>query len=144
MFICKSCHVEADTSIKSHQHQKQCPICYRESIKAHRVKNVAVTMFNAAKRRAKIKGIDFSISVKDIVIPSHCPVLGTPLTPGVTHTDHDNSPSLDRLDNTKGYIDSNVNVISYRANSIKNLATLDELRKILQWMKDTAAIAKND
>ena len=39
----------------------------------------------------------------------------------------DNSPSLDRIDSSKGYTPDNVWVISRRANIIKHDATLEEL-----------------
>lgn len=38
------------------------------------------------------------------------------------------SPSLDHIEPEKGYVRGNVWVISYRANMIKNNATIDELQ----------------
>jgi hypothetical protein len=40
----------------------------------------------------------------------------------------DRSPSLDRVDNSKGYTKDNVWVISQLANKMKNNASLDQLR----------------
>jgi len=84
-----------------------------------------------AKKNAKAFGREFTLELMDIVIPSQCPVLGMPLVLSHKHV-KDDSPSLDRLDSTKGYIKGNVWVISQRANRIKNDATLDELRKLVQ------------
>lgn len=54
-----------------------------------------------AKMRAKENNLNFTIELSDIIIPKICPVLDIPLfiTPGKRT---DNSPSLDRADNTKG------------------------------------------
>jgi hypothetical protein len=41
-----------------------------------------------------------------------------------------NSPSLDRIDPSKGYVKGNVWIVSHRGNTIKNDATHDELKAI--------------
>jgi hypothetical protein len=87
-------------------------------------------MYRRAKRRAAERGVKFSIEVSDIHIPKLCPVFGTPLYKG-TASDKDNSPSLDRIDPSLGYEPGNVWVISYRANRIKNNATLTELKSLV-------------
>ncbi|TXH09432.1 MAG: hypothetical protein E6R03_16805 [Hyphomicrobiaceae bacterium] len=78
-------------------------------------------LYNAAKNRAAQKGREFSIELSDIVIPKVCPVLGTPMV----------SPSLDRIDSRKGYVKGNVRVISKRANTLKNDATVAEMKLVL-------------
>ena len=51
-----------------------------------------------------------------------------------------NSPSIDRIDSTKGYVKGNVKIISLRANMMKNVANLQELQKfcnnILNYMNN--------
>lgn len=84
-------------------------------------------MLAGARRRASLKGIDFNITEDDIVIPSICPILEVPLIIG-TKDNYEYSPSLDRIDNSKGYIKGNIQVISKKANSMKNSATLGELK----------------
>ena len=88
----------------------------------------------SAKHRSKKAGIPFSLKVTDIVIPKKCPVLGIEIwtAPGIK-TDH--SPSLDRIDNTKGYIPSNVWVISWRANALKRDGTLEELEMLVKALR---------
>lgn len=83
-------------------------------------------MWKSAQERANKKGWEFTILVEDIKIPEVCPLLNTPFIIG----DRNYTPSLDRIDSTKGYIKGNVWVISHRANQIKNDATLEELEKI--------------
>jgi hypothetical protein len=88
----------------------------------------------AAKQRAKEKGLDFSINEDDVVVPEFCPILGIPLFRiGKKHSD--NSPSIDRIDSTKGYIKGNVQVLSHKANILKNSATLSELIFLGEWAK---------
>lgn len=83
-------------------------------------------MLNGAKHRAKVKGLEFNLCPGDIKIPLICPVLNIALQRGKIKPG-DNTPSLDRIDNTKGYIKGNVRVISMRANVLKRDATAQEL-----------------
>lgn len=79
---------------------------------------------------------DFDIDASDIVIPEFCPVLGIKLNPrnrGVGY--HPDSPSVDRIDNDKGYVKGNVRIISARANLLKNDATIEELTLVLEDLK---------
>lgn len=86
-----------------------------------------------AKERAKKFGRDFDITAADIVIPVLCPVFGIPLRRAAGKPD-DNSPSLDRIDNSKGYVKGNVCVISHKANSLKRHLTLDDLDRLRNYM----------
>ena len=88
------------------------------------------------RSRAKMKGIPFSLDFKDIAIPERCPIFNTLLVfgDGKGRGRLDNSPSLDRIDNTKGYVPGNVAVISGRANKIKNAGTAEEHRKIAEYI----------
>lgn len=102
----------------------------------YRRKHPEKMMFRAAKDRAKVKGITFNIEVSDIVIPEKCPVLGIPLISGVGlgNGGKDNSPSLDRIDNFKGYEKGNIQVISHKANSMKFTASKEELITFANWV----------
>jgi len=93
-------------------------------------------MVSKARERAKLKQLDFNIDreyVRSLVV-THCPILGIPLEwslhrgNGITTTA--GSPSLDRIDPAKGYVKGNVWIISYRANTIKNNATHEELKLV--------------
>ena len=92
------------------------------------------TMLSSARRAARAKGIPFNIDLSNIAIPIRCPVLGIPLIRGDGFR-KDNSPSLDRIVPGLGYIKGNVVVISYRANRIKNDATLEELQLVASFYK---------
>lgn len=86
------------------------------------------------RRRALRRGIECTITTKDIVVPAVCPVLGIQLVVGV-RTRSNSSPSVDRFDNSKGYVPGNIRVISNRANLLKSDATVAELRKIIDYME---------
>lgn len=104
---------------------------YRIYQRYYQKKNTTVeqSMLNRSKSRAKKKGFEHDIALEDIVIPDKCPLLGIPLIKGENSV-HDNSPTLDRIDSTKGYVKGNVWVISYKANTIKSNATPEELLTI--------------
>lgn len=86
-----------------------------------------------ARCRARDAGLEFNITAADIVIPSHCPVLGTPLILGASRTTKDSSPSIDRVDSSKGYTKDNILIVSWKANRLKSNATLDEMRKLYEF-----------
>ena len=88
-----------------------------------------------SKIRATKTGLPFAITAADLAVPALCPILHTPLVVGVGKPTAA-SPSVDRVDNTKGYIPGNVRVISARANKIKNDANLAELRAIVRYMEE--------
>jgi|TARA_R110000868_G_scaffold174071_2_gene410524 hypothetical protein len=112
------------------KHQAYCQK-YREN---HREK----VLFGQARYRAKKKGIEFNLDVSDIVIPKLCPVLKIPLLAGSSSGGPRGcSPSLDRVDNTKGYIKGNVQVMSHKANTMKHCATNKELLLFSNWIKRT-------
>ncbi len=85
-------------------------------------------IFIRAKAGAKKRKIPFLITIKDIHIPKFCPVLGIKLQ--FRKGRHDNTPSLDRINNSKGYVPNNVEVISFRANRLKNDASVKEIEKL--------------
>jgi hypothetical protein len=87
-----------------------------------------------AKKRAKKRGVAFEIDWKDIIIPEVCPVLGIKLE-RTGMNNRDSSPSLDCIIPNLGYVVGNIAVISYRANRIKNDASLEDIKRVLQWLR---------
>jgi hypothetical protein len=90
-----------------------------------------------ARKRSKKAGIECSIDVEDITLPTHCPILGIELRYGGDGTGiaAPNSATLDRIDSRKGYVPGNVAIISNRANVLKNNATPDELQSICNFVR---------
>lgn len=95
-----------------------------------------------ARARATKAGIPFSIEEKDIFIPEACPILGIPLYRGVKNRT-DNSPSLDKILPNLGYKKGNVQVISWRANRMKNDASPADLLSFAKWVIKNAKTLSN-
>lgn len=90
-------------------------------------------LYRAAKARAKRKNIAFDIELNDIVIPEFCPILQIQLKVGNGKI-VDTSPSLDRIDNSLGYVKDNIQVISNLANRMKNSASTELLINFAKWI----------
>ena len=88
-------------------------------------------MFYSSIARAQRKGIEYSLTMEDLVIPHECPVFNKPFEDSGEYI-----PSIDRIDPNKGYIINNIAIISLRANRIKNDGTAEEHRQIAQWLDD--------
>lgn len=109
-----------------------CNVCNTERVKSTSPEK---KMLSRARNRAKDRGLDFDISVDDILIPIKCPVLGIPLKQHKGRSGgQPDSPALDRIDNSKGYVKGNVVVISHLANQMKSSATKEELIKFAEWI----------
>ncbi len=90
-------------------------------------KNPERALFIASRSRAKKKGLEFSIGLKDIIIPEKCPILGVSLTYDLGVGPVRYNKSLDRVDTSKGYVKGNIQVVSDLANRMKRDATKEEL-----------------
>ena len=96
-------------------------------------------MLESARCRAKKRGLDFNLTIEDVVIPAVCPILGIEIKRKDGRGGREFSPSLDRIIPSLGYIKGNTAVISYRANRIKNDGTAEEHEKIAAWIRAHAA-----
>ena len=101
--------------------RSQHPEHYRRMERRWREKNRNYWLWYAARTRAKIKGIPFTLKRGDVNIPKFCPVLRVPLISKSNgkHFRNANSPTLDRINPKLGYTKRNVAVICWRANRIK-------------------------
>lgn len=93
-------------------------------------------MLIQSRGRAKRKNIKFNIELKDIVVPEVCPILGIPFVAGKKN-DYEFTASLDRIRNEEGYVVGNVQVISKKANSMKNSASVEDMIKFAKWVFKT-------
>ena len=110
------------------------PIHLEKRRKRH-MKDARIRLRGGARDRAMEKCINFKLkSYKDLPkVPKYCPILEIPLYVG-TKTSTDNSPTLDRIDNNKGYIKENIQIISRKANQMKSNANFKEIEKLYFFM----------
>lgn len=92
--------------------------------------------FFGKKNNAKREGKEWTISFGDISWPTHCPILDIPLNYFATNRGED-SPSFDRSNPAEGYVKGNVQIMSWRANRIKNDGTADEHEAIAKFIRLT-------
>ena len=87
------------------------------------------------KSRSRIKNLEFNVTLEylESIYPddSLCPLLNIPLDWNAP-SKHPSTPSVDRIDSSKGYIKGNVQWVSWRANRLMSDATPDELLMVAQ------------
>jgi len=136
--VCLICNVmlplEAFSMNRGKYYHSYCRECDCLKAKERRNNNVKKTIITRCKSRAKQRNIAFDISEDDLFIPEVCPILGIPLVINNTRLE-DNSISVDRIDPHKGYVKGNIQIISQRANRIKTDASIEEIEKVLTFMR---------
>ena len=89
--------------------------------------------------KARLRGHQYELRVKYMLRanpPTHCACCQKVLDYSVGRGyDKRDSPSLDRWDNTKGYILGNVRVVCFRCNELKRDGTLKEFKNLVRYMK---------
>lgn len=98
----------------------------------------ADTNFRNVRKRALRRGLDFDLDVEFLleIAPTHCPIFGIELDFLASEGKiSDRSPSIDRVDNSLGYVKSNIAVMSNRANRLKSDASVEELRKLADFIE---------
>ena len=113
------------TDLEGNTHKWHCRACDCKYNAQLHAKNPHARLFLLAKRRAEQKNMEFTLT-KEIVkekFPKDnlCPVLKEPFKFGIENQDY--NPSIDRIDNTKGYTPENTIIVSYVVNSLKSNCT---------------------
>ena len=88
-----------------------------------------------SKKHGYISDIDRDY-IQSLIVTS-CPVFKTVLQYVAGAERNTTCAVLDRIDSALGYIRGNVQIISDRANTIKNNATPEELMVFAQWVINT-------
>lgn len=105
-----------------------------DRIKGYMIRNV--------KSSAKRRNLDFNLSYEDIILPKYCPLLNLELNYNnimvnkitkvkenyiSSNFNYFNRATIDRIDNSKGYVKGNIIVMSRLANAMKNEANFEQL-----------------
>lgn len=102
---------------------KKTAECRQRKLKS----NPQFRMFRSSKARARIAKLEHSIKPNDIPLPFTCKYLGIVIDYFSEHDRAFNSPSIDRIDSSKGYTPDNIQVISLLANRMKTNSTNEQL-----------------
>lgn len=129
---CITCSKESWRKRVSENEEKRKQYGARE--KEYYDKNIARYLWTRARNRSREEGVEFNIKPEDIEIPDLCPIRLIPMTRHRQKVEGD-SYSLDRVDSSLGYVKGNVRVISFRANVAKNDLTIEEVERLLKYMK---------
>jgi len=101
--------------------------------------NIIKYKLSSAKQRAKKNNLPFSITEQDIKdvwpIDNKCPALDIEFIIGGHDTKNYDSPSLDRIIPSKGYVKGNIQIVSALANGIMSNATPEQVIKVGQYFK---------
>jgi len=129
---CKDCKKEYDISYRKSDKMQSYYSSeeYKNSKVEYVNKNYLKHKLSTLKSKIKYSGrnLEFNIEETHLDVVEYCPLLNIKLdykiTKGVFNW---NAASIDRIDNTKGYIPGNVWIVSRLANSMKGMATKEEL-----------------
>ena len=136
---CTKCGIEKEYTeefFSKREHGKlraDCRTCYNKYYRDNNHKYLKASMVYDAKERAKKKNMDFNLVKKDIHFPEVCPVFNIKLEHG--RKNWKSSPTIDRIDNNKGYVLDNCIVVSCIANTIKNSATPKQILRVGNFYK---------
>jgi hypothetical protein len=138
MRTCPKCHQEKPENefykrSDEKYYRSHCKVCEKKHFTEFRRKNRHISHLANAKQRAKKLNLEYDLDKNWFYenLPEKCPVFGVVFSTGK------NSPSIDRIDSTKGYLKSNCRIISMRANTIKNDSTVEELQKIIEYVNNS-------
>lgn len=146
--LCYACYDKQiywkDPESKKAKHQKwsqRNKVHLRDYTARRKLRLDPVTVvLGQVKHGAKKRGIPFALTEEDLraVWTGICPVLGIPIQLNIKRCP--NSISVDRIDNSVGYVPGNICVMSWRANRLKADGSLDELKAVVRFLEGLSAL----
>lgn len=137
-YKCRSCDIAYQAKRRLENYEEDLE--YSREYQRNRRQNFDYRLqmlVNASKQRAKNKNRENTITIEDVkaIYPKDncCPIFGIKLefnNAGFRET----SPSIDRIDSSKGYTPDNIQIISWKANRIKGYASKQDLEMLLAFM----------
>ena len=91
------------------------------------------TLLNNAKHRKR--GFDLTEEYLQSIWTGKCSITGIDIYNSKNKNNTLFSASLDRIDSSLGYIKGNVIIVSYKANRIKQDASIHEIEKVALWLR---------
>lgn len=141
---CRICSVEQDiqqfysNSNNTDGKDTRCKSCEALRRKKAYFSHFERETFNRIKSRSKKNGVLFTLALGDIPrLAKICPILGCELEINWGgRAQAFNSPTLDKIEPSLGYVPGNVAWISSKANSLKMDNTRETLIAILEYIDD--------
>lgn len=120
-------HTDPEYQAKYYSENKQKVLARQRRV---REEDPQQRLLRSIKGSAKKRNLVCDLTKEDILIPELCPILGVPMERFTEYT-----PSVDRIDNSLGYVKGNIQVVSKKANIMKCNATSEELLKFSFWVQ---------
>jgi len=135
---CLRGHPRIPENLRSNGRSLYCKLCAPENDRIgrdrRRSQDTLKQLLIQLHRNARKRGLEFSLTKADLLpMPTHCPVLGTALD--YSGGGGPNAASIDRTDSARGYFPDNVVIMSRRANTLKNNASVEEMEKVLAYLR---------
>lgn len=142
MKTCPVCKLEKESTSFNKNNKRYdklqscCRDCQKSKGKKYKAENPDKRALSNIRQRAKDLGIAFDLELSDLSGTFMCPVFNIELERGTRHNFRF-SPSVDRIDPTKGYTKDNIQILSNLANTMKQDATKEQLLQFAEWILKT-------
>lgn len=122
-------HLRRNYCIHAHAQRQPCKLCSnRTNHPAGLVGPVRQAWFNSFRKSALTRGYAWELTIEDIVAlytkqNGRCALTNWPIAWSATQWNH--TASIDRIDNTRGYTQDNIQLVHKTANMARGTLTLD-------------------